>query len=606
MNKKTFIYSLLVGVAIGAAINVTGGILNRGGSEAERQSLEQSREALVQSQFEAYNTMFHADDFDPTGFAGDFLASHFAQNRYDWRKANEFLKDVIEQDGTNYELIKRSMILAIGSGEIKLAAERAKALTALEPDNNFALLVLVVEAMQEDNPQDAISYLDQMPPGDMTMFITPLLKGWAYAGMGVYYDEDYNGTPFHSFHRALIAMHTGKTDIARDTLNEIMSIINLNEIDAERVADIYLYLGDVDTALPVYKGAFVKNSQNKLLAEKIEALEAGNIEEAKDLADEIDFDNVGEGAAMAFYDMAYLLYRELSDSSAKIFANMALALDKDIYPAYMLLADITTRNERFSEAIRFLEKIPEGHERYMDTQRRIAELQAELGNMDEAVAHLQRLFTEYDDVESLIRIGDLYRESEDYGQALDVYNKAAREIGGTIPEDYWYLLYARGMAYEREGDWKKAEDDLKAALVYRPNHPYLLNYLGYSWADQGVKLEEAKDLIKQAVMLRPTDGYITDSLGWVIYMMGDYEEAVPYLEKAVSLLPYDATINDHLGDALWRVGRKTEARFQWERALNATEDETLAEKIRGKMRFGLDADVKAAQSAKSGTSGVAE
>ena len=208
---------------------------------------------------------------------------------------------------------------------------------------------------------------------------------------------------------------------------------------------------------------------------------------------------------------------------------------------------------------------------------------------------MEDLFKAHDDIESLIRIGDLYREEEEFAAALKVYNKAAKQIGEDIPEEYWYLLYARGMTYEREGEWDKAEDDLKAALVYRPNHPYLLNYLGYSWADQGKKLEESKELIQRAVSLRPTDGYIVDSLGWVIYMMGDYKEATPYLERAVELLPYDATINDHLGDALWKVGRKTEARFQWERALNATEDETLAEKIREKMRFGLDAEVKEAK-----------
>ncbi|HPF78333.1 MAG TPA: tetratricopeptide repeat protein, partial [Alphaproteobacteria bacterium] len=131
--------------------------------------------------------------------------------------------------------------------------------------------------------------------------------------------------------------------------------------------------------------------------------------------------------------------------------------------------------------------------------------------------------------------------------------------------------------------------DLKAALAFRPNHPYLLNYLGYSWADQGINLEEALDMIKEAAMSKPEDGYIADSLGWVYYKMNDFEAAIPHLEQAVELLPYDATINDHLGDAYWRVGRKMEARFQWRRAANYSEDDEgkLKKEIEEKIVSGL-------------------
>ncbi len=138
------------------------------------------------------------------------------------------------------------------------------------------------------------------------------------------------------------------------------------------------------------------------------------------------------------------------------------------------------------------------------------------------------------------------------------------------------------MAYERGGDWKNAEADLKAALAYRPDHPYLMNYLAYGWADQGINLDESLKMEQKAAALRPSDGYIADSLGWVLFVMGRYSEAVPQLEKAVGLLPYDSTLNDHLGDAYWQTGRKLEAHFQWERALgNATpvDREAIKQKI---------------------------
>ena len=147
------------------------------------------------------------------------------------------------------------------------------------------------------------------------------------------------------------------------------------------------------------------------------------------------------------------------------------------------------------------------------------------------------------------------------------------------------------MAYERNDQWDKAEGDLTRALEFRPDHPYLLNYLGYSWADQNMNLEQSLELIEKAVSLRPMDGYIIDSLGWVQYRMEMYQEATKSLERAVELLPYDAVINDHLGDAYWKIGRYQEARFQWQRAVNYAEDEELAETVQQKIRFGLGASV---------------
>ena len=115
--------------------------------------------------------------------------------------------------------------------------------------------------------------------------------------------------------------------------------------------------------------------------------------------------------------------------------------------------------------------------------------------------------------------------------------------------------------------WPQAEADFLHALELEPEQPFVLNYLGYSWVDQGMHLEQARGMLNRAVELRPDDGYIVDSLGWVHFRMGEYAAAVEQLEHAVELEPADAVINDHLGDAYWRVGRQREARYQWKRAL---------------------------------------
>nr|WP_244439480.1 tetratricopeptide repeat protein [Azospirillum baldaniorum] len=189
----------------------------------------------------------------------------------------------------------------------------------------------------------------------------------------------------------------------------------------------------------------------------------------------------------------------------------------------------------------------------------------------------------------------MYRVAKRYGEAADSYSKALERIG-TPEERHWAVLYARAMSYDKVDRWPDAERDLRAALALKPDEAFLLNYLGYSYVDRGLNLEEAKTMIEKAVALRPKDGYIVDSLGWALYRTGDFEGAVEKLERAVELKPTDATINDHLGDAYWRVGRRNEARFQWTRALRTAEEEPQKEDIRAKLDKGL-IDPKAAEAA---------
>jgi Flp pilus assembly protein TadD len=115
-----------------------------------------------------------------------------------------------------------------------------------------------------------------------------------------------------------------------------------------------------------------------------------------------------------------------------------------------------------------------------------------------------------------------------------------------------------------------------------------LNYLGYSWVDQGMNLEEAFNMLQRAVELRPNDGYIVDSLGWANYKLGRIEEAVKQLERAIDLKPSDPVINDHLGDAYWRAGRKLEAHFQWNHARDLGPEPEDKDRILRKIEHGLD------------------
>ena len=158
-------------------------------------------------------------------------------------------------------------------------------------------------------------------------------------------------------------------------------------------------------------------------------------------------------------------------------------------------------------------------------------------------------------------------------------------------------LYFRGISYEREKQWDKAEADFKRVLAIEPDNADALNYLGYTWVDRGENLTEAFDMIRKAVELEPNSGAIVDSLGWAHYKLGQYQEAKKKLEDAVALSPSSATIIDHLGDVYWKLGRFREAGYQWERALefDPTDEERDNIKLKLKGQFeAVQKDIEAA------------
>ena len=193
-----------------------------------------------------------------------------------------------------------------------------------------------------------------------------------------------------------------------------------------------------------------------------------------------------------------------------------------------------------------------------------------------------------DRLQVLDALGSIQRSRKLFSEAVDTYTQAL----GLIPKidrRHWAYFYARGTSQERLKNWTAAEADLKKALELAPGEPLVLNYLGYSWIDQGLNLKEGMSLIEKAVALKPDDGYIVDSLGWAHFKLGNYRESVRYLERAVELKPDDPILNDHLGDALWLAGREREARFQWDQALSLNPEPEDAGKIKTKLAEGLKA-----------------
>jgi tetratricopeptide (TPR) repeat protein len=257
-------------------------------------------------------------------------------------------------------------------------------------------------------------------------------------------------------------------------------------------------------------------------------------------------------------------------------------------------------------AIEMYRRVPEESPLHRNSEIQLAANLDSLEKTEEAKEHLRKLIEENpSDIEAIMMLGHIERTRKQYADCAKTYSRVIDQIEKPTRGN-WNVFYSRGICHERSKNWPSAEPDFKKALELYPDRADVLNYLGYSWVDQGVNLDEGMKMIRRAVEQKPDDGYIVDSLGWAYFRIGNYDEAVKHLERAVEIRPEDPTINDHLGDAYWKVGRHLEARFQWSHASALKPEPEELAKIQDKLKNGLPDEgpgATAEQKTKSGNGG---
>jgi tetratricopeptide (TPR) repeat protein len=230
------------------------------------------------------------------------------------------------------------------------------------------------------------------------------------------------------------------------------------------------------------------------------------------------------------------------------------------------------------KAIIHFEKVTPESRFFQDAVVHVAFVYQEQKKNDAAVKFLKSAIEkDPDNPDFKYYLGTFYEELEDYENAAQ-YIKQAIEIEPDNARYYFRI----GVVYDK---WNKKEASMEAmrtVISLDPKHANALNYLGYTYADLGLNLDEAERLIKEALKYKPNDGYITDSLGWVYYKKGKFDIALKYLKKAIELVPDDPIMLEHLGDAYLKLDDKPNALKSYQKSLNIKEKdkEALMEKIR--------------------------
>ncbi|MFP6779704.1 MAG: hypothetical protein VB916_05390, partial [Alphaproteobacteria bacterium] len=283
--------------------------------------------------------------------------------------------------------------------------------------------------------------------------------------------------------------------------------------------------------------------------------------------------NIKQGISEVFLNSAEILFNEGLDRQALIYAQISSYLSPNSDSSYYLLGRIFKSINNNERALKYFKKVNEYSLVAHDANIAYAETVYDLEGLKSSTEFLNNFKESFpNNINYLRTMAELFYKADDFKQSIQYYDLIFQKIE-TIEFKHWPLFYSSGIALERGKNWERAEKQFLTALQFVPNNPQVLNYLGYSWIDKGININEALEMIVNAAKQRPDDGYIIDSLGWAYYQIGKYEDAVINLEKAVELVS-DSVIIDHLGDALFFSGRKIEAVFQWKRALefNASDE----------------------------------
>ncbi len=236
----------------------------------------------------------------------------------------------------------------------------------------------------------------------------------------------------------------------------------------------------------------------------------------------------------------------------------------DLAAAKKLLREAPTGSEAYEESILMLAKILQDEKDAAGAESVLLEAMADAGN---------RQLSFY------VALAHLYQSQQATGKGHEVFQAALRDFAGKSQ-----VMYEHGLYFHKIGDLEGAMKEMQEVLKLEPDHPQALNYVGYTWAEQGKNLEQALQYVQRAVEKLPDDGYVRDSLGWVYFQMGNFEMAVAELEKAVEFSPHDPAIFEHLGDAYLQVGMRENAIKAYETAQALSEDENNKKKIELKIQ----------------------
>ncbi len=457
-------------------------------------------------------------------------------------EALRVLEDALIDDPGSLEARLLLGELLSGRDQLAAAANHFREVLRQDPDHEEATLQLVGVLARGGDPVGGIElikgFLDRKPDS---------LK--ARVTLARLYREIDLTTSAEEAYRKVLALHPG-LDVAYIEM-----------------AGMYEAKGDKKSlarALKIYREALKAGPMNFGIRHHLVRLlvGSGDLPGALRELEKIRQLNPGDGEALRKIGLIHLEQERFAEAAAA-FRQLLLEGGEDPQVRFYL-GSALERMESHRDALREFLKIPADSPLYLDARVHVAYLHQRLGELDEAIAALSLLLKkEQGSADLYAYLAALWEEKGEFSRALQVYQQGMLAFEGNTK-----LMFRRGMLLERMGMSAEAQVAVSELLAVDPNHAEGLNFLAYTYAEAGIRLEEALSLVEKALEVKE-EGHILDTLGWVYFRMGRFEEARDALERAVALLPSDPVVLEHLGDAFRALEQPIRAAEFYRKALEA-------------------------------------
>lgn len=365
----------------------------------------------------------------------------------------------------------------------------------------------------------------------------------------------------------------------RDALSYFTKVLELRPEFDQAVIDMaatYEAMGDYSHAIDTYRTLVNQDEHRTAVLQRLIQL----LLQQRRFAEALDYLRIAAQSGLGGQETSRkigLVHLELEqyDDAIAVFGDM-LKNDPTAYNIRLYLGVAYEEKGDLNNAHSEFSKIPSSSPQYLDAVSHIALILKEQGKPDAAIALLKdSIQTNSDNLELYLNLSSLYDALDRPQAALDILLEN-EHLFQKEPR----LHFRIGVLLDKLGKRAESISRMKQVLELDPKDAQALNYLGYSYAEMGINLDEALKYIKQAIAIRPRDAFILDSLGWTYFKLKRYDDAIYALEEAIALVGDDSTIVEHLGDVY--AARRTikKALKQYQRALElAPERKELVEKM---------------------------
>lgn len=543
-------------------------------------------------------------------YSGNFMAANSALHARDYESAADFLMALYAEDSKDTTVVESLFLVNFITGdfnEARLFAQKyhRDILDKDEAQSSHHYLSKLFLTASQVKRGDFRKALGQLQKGDDFMISEMsfhLLSTWINFANGRPLNavDSLNQLKENSFHRiyylinsAVLAEMQDRQQDADGFYNDAL-LLGGSKLDLIEAYGRFLErTGREKQAFALYDDFENRGGDHPVISAARERLISG-------VKPEPFIANPTEAIAYSFYHISNIYYGAGNFDEALNYARLAQYLS----PSNKYILDILSLNYqgvgKYIEANKILQQIDPDSPFFVKAQIRMAANFEINGENGRALAKLAALLDEEKIDEDIhIAYANMLKRNEKYSEAIEYYSDLIdKRILLTINDAG--LFYNRAVSLERLKKWQQAEVDFVKAIELDPNHINALNYLGYTWVDQGVHLDKALEMINNALLLNPQNAFIIDSLGWAYFKLGKYEEARIELERAQLVSPSNADIADHLGDVYWKLGRELEAGFKWQSATIFKSDEINYDDLEYKREHGLDAlDARKAAKASS-------